>query len=154
MMRTLHTRLHLLLDRVRRRGRWRVILLAVVGLHVVVGFVGLNWLRQERPMAGRRPVVVPELSEAARAGALAFALHCAGCHGRDAGGTDTGPTLIDPIYRPAHHADVSFELAVRRGVAAHHWSFGKMPPVPGLKPDELANIIHYVREVQRANGVQ
>jgi mono/diheme cytochrome c family protein len=153
-MRTLHTRLHLLLDRVRRRGRWRVILLAVVGLHIIVGFVGLNWLQRERPMAERRPIVVPELSEAARAGARAFALHCAGCHGRDAGGTDTGPTLIDPIYRPAHHADVSFELAVRHGVAAHHWSFGKMPPVHGVNADELASIIHFVREVQRANGVK
>jgi mono/diheme cytochrome c family protein len=153
-MRTLHTRLHLLLDRVRRRRRWRVILLGVVGLHIAVGYVSLNWLQRERRSPERRPVVVPELSEAARAGARAFALHCAGCHGRDAGGTDTGPTLLDPIYRPAHHADVSFELAVRHGVLAHHWSFGKMLPVPGVKPDELANIIHYVREVQRANGVQ
>jgi mono/diheme cytochrome c family protein len=132
----------------------RLILLAVVGLHIAVGYVSLSWLQRERPMAERRPVVIPELSEAARAGAQAFGLRCAGCHGRDASGTDTGPTLLDPVYRPAHHADVSFELAVRRGVAAHHWSFGKMPPVPGLNADELANIIHYVREVQRANGVK
>jgi len=153
-MRTLHSRLHLLLDRVRRRGRWRVIMLAVVGLHIAVGYVGLNWLQRGRPMAERRPVVVPELSEAARAGARAFALHCAGCHGGDAGGTDIGPPLLDPIYRPAHHADVSFVLAVRRGVVAHHWGFGTMPPVPGVNADALASIIHYVREVQRANGVQ
>jgi cytochrome c2 len=105
-------------------------------------------------MAERRPVVVPELSETARAGGRAFALRCAACHGGDAGGTATGPTLLDPIYRPAHHADVSFVLAVRHGVAAHHWSFGKMPPVPGLNAGEVASIIRYVREVQRANGVE
>lgn len=132
----------------------RLIPLAVVGLLIAVGYVSSNWLQRERPMAERRSVVVPELSEAARTGARAFGLHCAGCHGRDAGGTDTGPTLVDSIYRPAHHADVSFVLAVRHGVAAHHWSFGKMPPVPALNADELASIIHYVREVQRANGVK
>jgi mono/diheme cytochrome c family protein len=132
----------------------RLIPLAVVGLLIAAGYVGSNWLQRERRMAERRPVVVPELSEAARAGARAFALHCAACHGGDAGGTATGPTLLDPIYRPAHHADVSFVLAVRHGVAAHHWSFGKMPPVPGLNADEVASIIRYVREVQRANGVE
>jgi len=108
----------------------------------------------DRRTAERRPVIVPELSDAAQAGARAFDLHCAGCHGRDAGGTATGPSLIDPTYRPAHHADASFVLAVRHGVAAHHWSFGKMPPVPGLNADEVASIIRYVRELQRANGLE
>jgi mono/diheme cytochrome c family protein len=142
----------------------RLILLAVVVLHLIVlavvvvlvavGYLGSNWAHGKRALVERRLVLVPELSEAGRAGARAFEVHCAGCHGRDAGGTDTGPTLLDPIYRPAHHADASFVLAVRHGVAAHHWNFGKMPPVPGLKPDELASIIQYVREVQRANGVK
>lgn len=133
--------------------RW-LITLAVVTLLIAVGYVTSNWMQRDRRAAARRPVVVPELSEAARTGAPAFALHCAGCHGPDAGGTATGPTLIDPIYRPAHHADASFRLAVRHGVAAHHWSFGNMPPVPGLNADQLASIIRYVREVQRANGVE
>jgi hypothetical protein len=29
-----------------------------------------------------------------------------------------------------------------------------MAPVPGLNADELASIIRYVREIQRANGVE
>ena len=132
----------------------RLIVLAAVGLHIAGAYVGVNWLQRERRMAERRAVVVPELSEVARAGVGMFALHCAACHGGDAGGTATGPTLVDPVYRPAHHADVSFVLAVRQGVAAHHGRFGNMPPVPGLNADEVANIIQYVREVQRANGVK
>jgi mono/diheme cytochrome c family protein len=132
----------------------RLILVAVIGVLIAVGYISSNLVQRERQTAERRPVVIPELSEAARAGARAFALHCAACHGGDAGGSATGPTLLDSIYRPAHHADVSFVLAVRHGVAAHHWSFGKMPPVPGLNADEVASIIRYVREVQRANGVE
>jgi mono/diheme cytochrome c family protein len=132
----------------------RLIPLAVIVLLIAIGYISSSWMQRERRTAARRLVLVPELSEAERAGAKAFGLHCAGCHGRDAGGTDTGPTLVDPIYRPAHHADVSFVLAVRHGVAAHHWSFGKMPPVPGVNADDLASIIRYVRELQRANGVE
>ena len=132
--------------------RSRLILLAVVGTLMGVGYVGS--LQRNHPAPERRFVVVPELSETGRAGARTFGLHCAGCHGRDAGGTTTGPTLIDSIYRPAHHADASFVLAIRRGVAAHHWHFGNMPPVPGLNVDEVASIVHFVREVQKANGVK
>lgn len=128
--------------------------LTIIAFLLALGYVSSHLLQAERWKAERRPVVVPDLSETARAGARTFGLHCAGCHGRDAGGTATGPTLVDPIYRPAHHADASFVLAVRRGVAAHHWSFGNMPPVPGLHPDDLASIIRYVREVQKANGVK
>lgn len=132
----------------------RLIPLAIVAVLAVLGYLASTWVQWDRGPAERRPVVVPELSETARAGAQAFGLRCAGCHGPDAGGTATGPTLIDPIYRPAHHADASFVLAVRRGVAAHHWRFGNMPPIPVPNADELASIIRYVREVQRANGVE
>lgn len=132
----------------------RLIPLTAVGLLIAAGYAGSSWLPWGRRMAERRVVVVPELSVVARAGVGVFALHCAACHGGDAGGTATGPTLVDPVYRPAHHADVSFVLAVRQGVAAHHWRFGNMPPVPGLNADEVASIIQYVREVQRANGVK
>jgi mono/diheme cytochrome c family protein len=131
----------------------RLIPLAVVALLIAVGYVSSVWVPRDRRTSERRPVV-PELSEAARAGAQVFGLRCAGCHGPDAGGTATGPTLVDPIYRPAHHADASFLLAVRRGVAAHHWRFGNMPPMPEVNADDLASIIRYVREVQRANGVE
>ena len=35
----------------------------------------------------------------------------------------------------------------------HHWSFGNMPPVPGVTKDEVSSIIRYVRELQVAIGV-
>ena len=134
--------------------RRRLIPLAVVALFLAVGYAGWSWSQRGHRAAEPRPIVVPELSEPARAGARAFAVHCASCHGLDAGGTAAGPTLVDPIYRSAHHADASFLLAVRRGVAAHHWGFGNMPPMPGVNADEVASIIRYVREVQKANGVE
>jgi hypothetical protein len=51
------------------------------------------------------------------------------------------------------HADIAFELAVRRGVRAHHWRFGDMPAAPSVLPSEVPPIVQYVRELQRANGI-
>ena len=132
----------------------RVIVLGVVALHLGAAYVGWTWFRQTHRPAGRPTVLLPALSEQAVVGARLFDLHCAACHGRDAGGTAVGPTLIHTTYRPAHHADVSFTLAVRHGVPAHHWNFGNMPPVPAVKADEVTAIVRFVREVQKANGVQ
>jgi hypothetical protein len=67
--------------------------------------------------------------------------------------TATGPPLVHPVYRPGHHADVAFELAVRRGVRAHHWRFGDMPPQPAVPPGEVGQITRFVRELQQANGI-
>jgi len=36
---------------------------------------------------------------------------------------------------------------------SHHWQFGHMPPVPGLSQKDVAKIIAFVRELQRANGI-
>jgi mono/diheme cytochrome c family protein len=98
-------------------------------------------------------VNVPALSEEARTGQVVFDRLCASCHGANAAGGPAGPPLVHSIYRPAHHADVAFVLAVRRGVGAHHWRFGDMPPQPGLREDEIGLIVRYVRELQRANGI-
>ena len=98
-------------------------------------------------------VTIPELSEAAARGQVAFDTYCATCHGTDAGGTNSGPTLIHKIYHPGHHADLAFVLAARQGSRAHHWRFGDMPPVQGVNDAELIDIIAFVREVQRANGI-
>ena len=64
-----------------------------------------------------------------------------------------GPPLVHAIYRPAHHADMTFTLAIRRGVAAHHWRFGNMPPQPAVGEEEIGLIVRYVRELQLANGI-
>lgn len=48
---------------------------------------------------------------------------------------------------------MAFVRAAREGVRAHHWRFGDMPPVEGVSDADLAGIIAFVREVQRANGI-
>jgi hypothetical protein len=50
-------------------------------------------------------------------------------------------------------ADVAFVLAVRRGVRAHHWGFGDMPPQPDASTGEVEAITRCIRELQRANAI-
>lgn len=96
----------------------------------------------------------PGLSQEARTGQQVFDTACAACHGTNAAGrAGIGPPLVHKIYEPSHHADMAFVLAVRNGVVAHHWSFGNMPPQPGLTEAETQAVITYVRELQRANGI-
>ena len=95
------------------------------------------------------------LSPEAEAGQQAFAANCASCHGTNAEGrAGIAPPLIHKIYEPGHHSDMSFVMAARNGVRAHHWPFGNMAPMPGLTDPELAGIIRFVREVQVANGIR
>ncbi len=104
--------------------------------------------------AAPRPAVsVPALSEPAVAGQQAFNTTCVLCHGVNAAGTNQGPPLVHRIYEPGHHADFAFRNAVSQGVPAHHWNFGNMPPVPGVSEEQVEQIICYVRELQRANGI-
>jgi mono/diheme cytochrome c family protein len=99
-------------------------------------------------------VQMPELVGAERVGQTVFASRCADCHGRDAGGIEgAGPPLIHKIYEPSHHGDMSFVLAATRGVRAHHWRFGDMPPVEGVTQAEIEAVIAFIRKVQRANGI-
>ena len=93
------------------------------------------------------------LSETALAGEKLFDANCALCHGENAAGTTQGPTLIDRIYHPGHHSDFSFRRAVAQGVRQHHWTFGDMAPVATVSADEAEQIICYVRELQRQNGI-
>lgn len=87
-------------------------------------------------------------------GEKAYNATCAACHGPKATGTTLGPPLVHKIYEPSHHSDTAFVLAVQRGVAAHHWKFGDMPPQPHISPDEIRLITGYVRTLQRAAGIQ
>lgn len=131
------------------RARHLAVLLAVGVVTVAAVIV---WYR--RPEPARQPIRVPELSAEALAGKRAFDLYCARCHGENAAGAATGPPLVERAYHPALHADVAFELAVRRGVPAHHWRFGNMPAQPEVPPVEVAHITRYVRELQKANGIE
>ena len=99
-------------------------------------------------------VQVPALSAAGQEGEALFNTNCAKCHGVNAAGRDgAGPPLIHKIYEPGHHGDAAFLVAAKQGVRAHHWSFGDMPPVAGIKDADVAQIVGYVRELQRANGI-
>ena len=94
-----------------------------------------------------------ELSAGAEAGRAVFSANCALCHGEDAAGTGLGPPLVHRIYEPGHHPDASIRLAALSGVQQHHWTFGDMPAVAGVSNDEIEQVICYVRELQRADGI-
>ncbi len=116
----------------------------------------LGTQKQRMPM-GNSIVVVQlpqDFSEQALIGQSKFEANCAACHGTNAAGKDgIAPPLIHIIYEPNHHGDESFQLAVAQGVRQHHWPFGDMQPVQGLSRDDVGSIIAYVRELQRANGI-
>jgi hypothetical protein len=57
------------------------------------------------------------------------------------------------VYVAGHHGDGAFLIAAKNGVRQHHWPFGNMPPVEGIKDEEVAKIVVYVRELQKANGL-
>ena len=83
-----------------------------------------------------------------------YANNCVACHGPAGTGTTVGPPLVHIVYEPSHHSDESFQRAVAEGVVAHHWDFGPMPAMPGLDRDEVADIIAYVRALQREAGIE
>ena len=98
-------------------------------------------------------VKAPELSSRAREGSMLFHMHCAGCHGENAAGTPRGPPLVHELYAPAQHSDHLVRHVIANGVTAHHWQFGPMPPIRLSRPFHSDRIIEYIRELQRANGI-
>lgn len=97
---------------------------------------------------------MPPIDGNAAIGQGIFENACASCHGTGGVGNDgAGPPLIHVIYEPGHHADESFQRAVAVGVRSHHWRFGDMAPVNGLTRGDVAMVIAYIREIQRANGI-
>ncbi len=86
-------------------------------------------------------------------GKALYEKNCAKCHGIGGRGTDKGPPFLNKIYKPSHHSDMSFQIAVLNGVRAHHWRFGNMPPVEGVGMAEMGMIIQYVRAIQREAGI-
>lgn len=130
-------------------------LLAAAGVYVAYQS---NQMDQQAVNSGAQKglveVAVPaELSSRAAAGRDLFNETCAACHGANGAGSENGPPFIHKVYEPNHHADVSFLLAVQRGVRAHHWQFGDMPPQPDVTSEDVELIVAYVRELQRANGI-
>ncbi len=96
---------------------------------------------------------LPDTAADPERGSELFAMHCAVCHGPAGTGSMAGPPLVNEIYEPGHHSDEAFQLAVAQGVRAHHWSFGDMPPISGLNRNDVADIIAYIRDLQREAGI-
>ena len=127
-------------------------------IYLLVGAVVIATVAAVYFLAGREQappeVAMPQLSRAAILGQGAFGRYCAECHGKNGeGAPEKGPPLIHIYYEPGHHGDTAFVAAVRQGARGHHWSFGDMKPVEGVSDRELTQIILFVREVQRANGI-
>ncbi len=104
--------------------------------------------------AGGQDASEPQDPTLVAAGRQLYAAACAACHGPDLRGTSQGPSLLSEIYRPGHHADIAFQLAVQRGVPQHHWSFGNMAPITGLTEVDVSAIVAFVRETQRTEGFE
>ena len=143
--------------------RYRVLTVALVAI-VAAGFwwrsgegdLASSETTQARPNgAPMVQVALPDnFSDNAQIGIVAFEAKCAACHGANAAGQDgVAPPLVHKIYEPSHHGDAAFLLAAKNGVRAHHWRFGNMPPVEGLTDGDVKMIVAYVRELQRANGI-
>ena len=103
------------------------------------------------PVQGVDPGPAPaELADGERR----YERSCSGCHGQLGAGTQAGPPLVHRVYEPSHHSDAAFRLAVTRGVRAHHWAFGNMPPLPGMDSAGITAVTAYVRWLQRKAGIQ
>ena len=128
---------------------------AIAVTAVLLGGAAVMVWQAVSPKGGTATVAVkvPPLSEPARRGKTAFDANCAACHGNNAAGSDKAPPLVHDIYNPGHHADPAFVIAARQGVKRHHWPYGDMPAQPQVSDADLAVIIQYVRELQRANGI-
>jgi mono/diheme cytochrome c family protein len=79
--------------------------------------------------------------------------NCAVCHGETLTGTKQGPPLLHPFYKPSHHADFSFYRAALKGVQAHHWEFGDMPPIQGITREDMDAIVPFIRWYQKEKGL-
>ena len=78
---------------------------------------------------------------------------CSSCHGQWGEGTEQGPPLMHSFYEPSHHGDGSFYNAVLKGVKAHHWKYGDMPPVQGATTKDVDRILPFLRWLQQQNGI-
>jgi len=127
--------------------------LAVVGVMIAAAVIVFGKMRGPSDESAAVNIKVPMLSAMAVQGEKLFEVNCSSCHGKNGSGTEQGPPLIHKIYEPNHHGDMSFVLAAKRGVQAHHWPFGNMPAQPQVSENDVLVIVGYVRELQRANGI-
>jgi mono/diheme cytochrome c family protein len=114
-----------------------------------ISILGSTFIFAQEPAKREPPSVPPQF----KIGKLLYGKSCSSCHGVDLKGTEQGPPFLHRVYHPGHHGDGSFYLAVKRGVRAHHWKFGNMPPVEGIDDKMINAIVQYVRQVQKSAGL-
>lgn len=135
-----------------KKSKWTLVI-GLIGVALLV-FILRSPTAESGTGAALVSVIVPELSASEKIGEVAYNTNCASCHGANGAGQDgVAPPFVHRIYEPNHHGDGSFFAAVQNGVRSHHWPFGDMPPVAGVGQDEVAQIITYIRALQRANGI-
>ena len=88
-----------------------------------------------------------------RDGEQKFNASCSTCHGSGGIGTTQGPPLVHKVYEPNHHGDAAFQRAAATGVKAHHWQFGDMPKIDAVTPEDVDQIVKYVRWLQKQAGI-
>lgn len=82
-------------------------------------------------------------------GQMLYEKYCSSCHGLELDGTNQGPPLVHPFYKPSHHGDQAFYRAALQGTRQHHWNFGDMKPVEGMTPKKMDSLVPYVRYYQQ-----
>ena len=82
-------------------------------------------------------------------GQLLYEKYCSSCHGLQLDGSDKGPTLLHPFYKPSHHGDKAFYRAALQGARQHHWEFGDMLPVEGMTTKKMDKLVPYIRYYQQ-----
>ena len=123
--------------------------LAMVIASLAIAVMPLGFSFATEPAVIESPQVAPQYN----IGKLLYGKFCSSCHGVDLKGTRQGPPFLHRVYHPGHHGDGSFFLAAKRGVRAHHWKFGNMPPVEGVDEDMIGAIVKYVRHIQKSAGL-
>jgi mono/diheme cytochrome c family protein len=81
-------------------------------------------------------------------GEAIYGANCAQCHGDDLGGTDRGPSLLQPIYGTDQLSDAEVADAIRNGVDEELWEFGPMPANGAITDTQIEAIIAFVRAEQ------
>jgi len=110
----------------------------------------------ERPVVkGKRAAYLPAEGFVGNevTGQRLFQQHCIACHGQQLEGSEKGPSLLHPYYKPDHHGDIAVYMAVSQGVIQHHWQFGNMPAQKQLTPEDAGHLLSYIRAEQKRAGL-
>ena len=127
-----------------------------VGLGFLVFSIGVAPACSQGESPAGSPAMKPAsaaVPDELKAGEAKFNANCSACHGVGGVGTTQGPPFLNKIYEPNHHTDEAFRRAAANGVKAHHWQFGNMPKIEGVTPEDVEQIIKYVRWLQHQAGV-